>query len=126
VHRDIKLENILLNPLNFEPILGDFGCANSISQNYIQIGTRGFMAPEVMKGIKTKDVGKCDVFSIGIVAFIMLFGFEPFSHSYSGYWFTLIKMNKWKDFWQDRIVSDQFKDFFQSMINFDDENRFTI
>jgi serine/threonine-protein kinase ULK/ATG1/calcium/calmodulin-dependent protein kinase I len=84
------------------------------------------MAPEVMTGMKTKHVEKCDVFSLGILSFIMLFGHEPFSHSYSGYWFTLIKLKKWNDFWRDRNASEEFQKFFERMIDFDHENRFSL
>jgi serine/threonine protein kinase len=84
------------------------------------------MAPEVVTGKKVAQIGKCDVFSLGILSFILIFGFEPFSTNYSGYWFTLIKLNKWTDFWRDRTVSDEFKEFFEKMINFNNEDRYSL
>jgi serine/threonine protein kinase len=83
------------------------------------------MAPEVITG-KASSVAKCDVFSVGVMAFILVLAKEPFSRTYSGYWFTLVKLNRWSEFWQDRKASKEFQEFFQAATNFSSEERYSL
>ena len=80
VHRDIKLENVLLSSLlnNFEVKLADFGLA-SCSKKPLKdkCGSPGFMAPEVLEGGEYGS--KADVFSVGVVCFALLTGKLPFA-----------------------------------------------
>jgi len=84
-HRDIKLQNILLETRTSDAQvkLIDFGNAKRFSTikgadapSFRTIaGTTYAMAPEVFR----KDYDeKCDVWSLGVVAFIMLCGHKPF------------------------------------------------
>jgi calcium-dependent protein kinase len=80
VHRDLKPENILLETkkLGDHSIkLIDFGTANSIKKDKLtlQIGTAYYMAPEV---INQKYDQKCDVWSCGVILYILLCGYPPF------------------------------------------------
>lgn len=79
-HRDIKPENFLLykekDPDNIKLI--DFGLAKKLSENEIMNnpnGTAYYIAPEVLKGDYTV---KCDVWSMGVVLYIMMCGRPPF------------------------------------------------
>ena len=78
VHRDIKPENILLeDPSDYAAIkIIDFGsaCKNSAEMTGKQ-GTIYYMSPEVIKGKYTK---LCDVWSLGIVLYLLLSGTLPF------------------------------------------------
>jgi serine/threonine protein kinase len=82
-HRDIKPDNILFaNNSNFltEIKLADFGQASSFSpgQGLMQgiVGTPYYVAPEVLGG---KDYSeKVDVWSAGVIVYIMLSGVAPF------------------------------------------------
>ena len=78
VHRDIKLENILLGS-NGEAKLTDFGLSKMIGPNetcFEPFGTIGYAAPEIILG---KGYGKeVDIWSLGIVLFILLTGHTPF------------------------------------------------
>jgi serine/threonine protein kinase len=88
VHGDIKLENICFKYSNqlSEVVLVDF--SNSIffqsqsqsngplaPQQRKLIGTSGYIAPEVFKGQKITD--KVDIFSLGIILYILLYGVSP-------------------------------------------------
>lgn len=78
VHRDLKLENILMtdeNSMDFKII--DFGLAydgRSIQKR--KCGSPGYVAPEMLRNEEYNY--KIDIFSIGVILFIMLHGEHPF------------------------------------------------
>ena len=79
-HRDIKLENIMFDR-NGEIKMIDFGLAtkylsNEFSNMTDTVGTLYSMAPEVLEG-KGYDF-KCDVWSVGVVAYVLLSNQQPF------------------------------------------------
>ncbi|CAG9329416.1 unnamed protein product [Blepharisma stoltei] len=79
VHRDIKLENILMvsegNDYDFK--LADFGLSEEvIGSLYKKCGSPGYIAPEIITGIPYGT--KVDLFSAGVVLFILLTGKMPF------------------------------------------------
>ena len=80
-HRDLKPENILLSSMsdNFQLKLIDFGLSKVLkTMNGTmkgEVGTVYYMAPEVLKG---KYNIKCDVWSCGVILYIMLCGNPPF------------------------------------------------
>jgi calcium-dependent protein kinase len=78
VHRDIKPENILLTSkegLSLKII--DFDTATVFKKDYQKEmhGTPLYMAPEIVKGKYTE---KCDLWSSGMIMFIMLTGGAPY------------------------------------------------
>jgi len=84
VHRDLKPENILLEDAS-SPILEikliDFGTAKSYSPGEKlteRVGTIAYMAPEVLDDAIDSYTDKCDVWSIGCIAYILLCGEMPF------------------------------------------------
>jgi serine/threonine protein kinase len=82
IHRDVKLENILLD-LDGHAVLSDFGLSrmflpNELRKTYSRCGTLKYMAPEV---IRTNDGGydmAADWWSLGIVTYKLLTGVAPF------------------------------------------------
>ncbi|KAJ7977192.1 putative Receptor protein kinase [Quillaja saponaria] len=78
VHRDVSLNNILLES-EFEPRLSDFGTAkllSSDSSNWTSVaGSYGYMAPEFAQTMRVTD--KCDVYSFGVVALEVMMGKHP-------------------------------------------------
>lgn len=78
IHRDFKLANIYLDGHHL--IIGDFGFAK-IGQvtTASRVGTPFYMAPEVLFGqLKSPYTSKCDLFSIGVVFYRMVYGRLPF------------------------------------------------
>lgn len=84
VHRDLKPDNVILEHGTGRPILTDFGVAFSMSADPIRsesaraFGTPQFMSPEQALGELDLD-GRSDVYSLGVLGFLMLTGKLPFS-----------------------------------------------
>jgi len=85
VHRDLKPENLLLDAFSSTPQaevhikLIDFGTSCFYEDNQVLkkvLGTPFYIAPEVLKGSYDE---KCDVWSCGVIMFILLCGFPPFA-----------------------------------------------
>lgn len=79
LHRDIKLDNILLDSKG-EVKLGDFGVSKIVSENEIitdQWGTPAYIAPEILLDMGYKGYG-IDVWSAGVVLYAMWYGTVPF------------------------------------------------
>lgn len=78
VHRDLKLENILLNSDGFIKLI-DFGLAKTITGKDLaksKCGTPMYMAPELFdKTGHNKDV---DWWALGVLMYEMLVGKTPF------------------------------------------------
>ena len=76
MHRDLKLENIIISTTKNSTVLKiiDFGLATKIkSKDYIflKCGTPGFVAPEVFQTDEKMYNEKCDIFSAGIISYIL-------------------------------------------------------
>jgi len=84
VHRDLKLENFLYDNKNSDHLkLIDFGFSKIWDPHvkmHVSCGTLSYTAPEVLKKSYTN---KCDMWSLGVIAFILLAGYMPFSGSES-------------------------------------------
>lgn len=85
VHRDIKPDNILRDDLG-EFWLIDFGIARdlkskSLTATNANFGphTAGYAAPEQFRNLKRLVDSRSDLFSIGVVAYEMVHGFNPFT-----------------------------------------------
>ena len=72
VHRDLKLENILVDD-NLTLKIADFGfaCYKNIDALRSYRGTMTYMAPEIKEG-KTYSGKQVDMFSIGVILFIIV------------------------------------------------------
>ena len=82
VHRNLKLENIQVD-MNLNIKLFDFGYAtfNNTHRLNTMKGTVPYMAPEIIEG-KTYDGPKADIFSAGVILFIMMQGIFPFNSAH--------------------------------------------
>jgi serine/threonine-protein kinase ULK/ATG1 len=79
VHRDLKLANILVDK-NFTVKIGDFGFAHIMESNdtlmISTLGTPITMGPEVL--FRHKYNHKCDIWSLGVIIYQMIYGKPPF------------------------------------------------
>eukprot|EP00923_Selenidium_pygospionis_P016330 GHVN01028591.1.p1 GENE.GHVN01028591.1~~GHVN01028591.1.p1 ORF type:complete len:632 (-),score=169.41 GHVN01028591.1:124-2019(-) len=81
VHRDIKLENLLMTDLSVKGILkvADFSVATEFDMGSTlnrQLGTSYYAAPEIFSSRYNEKV---DVWSVGVVLYILLSGLPPFN-----------------------------------------------
>lgn len=77
VHRDIKLENVMLFDEHLTCArLVDYGLATRSTEMTEVCGTVGYMPPEMLRN-ETYDA-KCDVFSLGVTLFAAVAGYNPF------------------------------------------------
>ncbi|KAL7875002.1 hypothetical protein SRHO_G00059720 [Serrasalmus rhombeus] len=80
LHRDIKLENLLINPHTLAVKLIDFGCGDLIKKSGYDIfeGTTEYFPPEFfLKG--RYHAGPATVWSLGVLMFRMVCGYLPFA-----------------------------------------------
>lgn len=84
IHRDFKLENILVDR-NFNLKVCDFTLAKTFTEGsmvgvyYSHVGTERYMAPEIHEGKPYKG-NTTDIFAIGVILFVMVTGVMPFMH----------------------------------------------
>ncbi|KAK1284041.1 Phosphoenolpyruvate carboxylase kinase 2 [Acorus calamus] len=76
-HRDVKPDNVLFDSRG-RPRLSDFGSADFFAGGAMSgiVGTPYYVAPEVVAGRDYDE--KVDVWSAGVVLYLMLAGFPPF------------------------------------------------
>uniref|UniRef100_A0A2K6FJR5 Citron Rho-interacting kinase n=1 Tax=Propithecus coquereli TaxID=379532 RepID=A0A2K6FJR5_PROCO len=125
VHRDIKPENILIDRMGHIKLV-DFGSAAKMNSNKmviakLPIGTPDYMAPEVLtvmngdgKGTYSLD---CDWWSVGVIAYEMIYGRSPFTEGTSARTFSnIMNFQRFLKFPDDPKVSSEFFDLIQSLL----------
>uniref|UniRef100_A0A8C0L5I5 Citron Rho-interacting kinase n=1 Tax=Canis lupus dingo TaxID=286419 RepID=A0A8C0L5I5_CANLU len=125
VHRDIKPENILIDRTGHIKLV-DFGSAAKMNSNKmvsakLPIGTPDYMAPEVLtvmngdgKGIYSLD---CDWWSVGVIAYEMVYGMSPFTEGTSARTFSnIMNFQRFLKFPDDPKVSGELLDLIQSLL----------
>lgn len=131
LHCDIKPENILLGE-DFCPKVSDFGLSkmkkkdDMISRTHGVRGTRGYMAPEWIRGPVTS---KSDVYSFGIVLLELVAGMRTYEHQNSKleshqFYFPEWAFDKvFNEFNVDDILDPKIKQSYDSRSHFDMVNR---
>ena len=119
-HRDLKPENLLLlNETKNSPIkVIDFGMSKIYKENNDQmneyVGTAYYISPEILEG---KYDSKCDIWSAGVILYLLLSGCLPFDGENDEEVFNKIKSRKLEfpnKEWDS--ISDDAKDLIKGMI----------
>jgi len=130
-HRDLKPENLLLKDTTDEAIvkITDFGLSKIFSDDAqgevvmkTACGTPGYVAPEVLTHENYSS--QVDLWSIGVIVYILLCGFPPFYGDNDAQMFRKIKAGSYKflsPYW-DPISADA-KDFVSVLLVVDPKKR---
>ena len=126
-HRDLKPENILIDIKNRGTIkVIDFGTSHHYdSSNNVMhqlYGTPYYIAPEVLTGSYTEA---CDVWSIGVIVFIMLCGRPPFTGNSEDDILNKVRRGEWVFGHDFEKVSQEGKDFITKLMCKNVERRLT-
>jgi len=123
VHRDIKLENFLYESKADDAALKliDFGFAKVWDRDTLMMarcGSIAYVSPDVLTG--DGYTSQCDVWSLGVVVFMLLSGYPPF-HGTDAQIRAKIKGGKpnfnQTSCWQD--VSEEAQDFVRALLDKD-------
>lgn len=128
VHRDLKPENLLYFSQDEDSkiMISDFGLSKMEDSGIMATacGTPGYVAPEVLA---QKPYGKAvDVWSIGVIAYILLCGYPPFYDENDANLFAQILKGEFEfdsPYWDE--ISDSAKDFIRQLMCVDVERRYT-
>jgi calcium-dependent protein kinase len=126
VHRDLKLENFLYDHQSCNHLkMIDFGFSKHVDDTgrmKTSCGTLAYVAPEVLKRSYTKA---CDLWSMGVIVFVLLSGHMPF-HGDSDDQMKAIKRARYEfkpEHWAK--ISTTAKGFVQSLLELDPAKRLT-
>lgn len=127
IHRDIKLENILLCGDDLVPKITDFGLAVKLKspEDCIveAIGTPNYMAPEVL--MKKCYSYSADIWSFGVLIYTLFVGRPAFETTKINNTYRRIKDAVY--YFPDRVkLSNEAKDFIKSILVVDVNKRATI
>ena len=130
VHRDIKLDNIMISGNDYTLKYIDFGFATEKSNGYLTefLGTPNYAAPELH--LKKKYLGEYeDIFSLGVTLFIIITGHLPFILALpNDPLYRYIVYFDYFNYWKNRNikVSPSFMELFNNLIAFDPSQRPSI
>lgn len=141
VHRDLKLENLLLDS-EYNLKIADFGLSTTVESSYgggvmhTRVGTERYMPPEMLE--KNAYVGICaDLFAAGIILFVLVVGIMPTHKTAESndYLYKYIRKKEYEKYWTviskllNLDLSGISEDFFHlvtTMIKYDYKKRFTV
>lgn len=126
LNRDLKPENILLEQnKDFDQIkIIDFGTSLQFDSTKTldeKLGTPYYIAPEVLKKCYNE---KCDIWSCGVITYIILSGMPPFNGSSDQEIMKKVSIGKFSfsdPCWSN--ISDKAKDFITKLLTFDKDKR---
>lgn len=120
VHRDLKLENILLKKEEdgWTSKLIDFGLSKIKAPcSYMKrvCGSFQYVAPEVLKQRYNE---KCDIWSLGVIIFICLTGHFPFNHKKAkGVFDKILNQKQLFNSHERKTLSKHSRNFVHNLMN---------
>lgn len=128
VHRDLKPENFLfLDRTKESPLkIIDFGLAARCDDSTVlntKAGTPYYVAPQVLQG---KYTNKCDLWSAGVIMYILLCGYPPFHGENDTEILQKVKVGKYhfnESDWKN--VSMEAKDLIRHLLAYNPDDRYT-
>ena len=130
-HRDIKPENILFETKEDDSRIKiiDFGLARKHYANIEKpmgtlLGTPYYIAPEVLK--KRYD-NKCDLWSVGVIAYILLCGYPPFNGADNAAVHDAVRTGRYRFPSRDWSgISREARDFVRQLLQKNPSRRMTV
>ena len=128
IHRDIKPENIMITNREkngcLQVKLIDFGTAKIFEKGHQEnkyVGSSYYMAPEI---IKRKYDEKCDLWSIGVIMYILLTGRPPFDGNDDDEILENVKKGVFdKQSYPYPLLSSHSKDLINKLLQYDPKKR---
>jgi calcium/calmodulin-dependent protein kinase I len=128
VHRDLKPENLLLfSDDDLDIRICDFGLAKVVGSNTLiqtVVGSPNYVAPEVLQGMGYWK--QADLWSIGVITYILLCGYPPFASPDIRDLLDLIQSGVYEyeeEYWDG--ISDMAKNFIDHLLVTNPESRYT-
>uniref|UniRef100_A0AAR2L122 Citron Rho-interacting kinase n=1 Tax=Pygocentrus nattereri TaxID=42514 RepID=A0AAR2L122_PYGNA len=126
VHRDVKPENVLIDRTGHIKLV-DFGSAAKLTANKtvgafrLPVGTQDFLAPEVLSalsgGPQCSYGAECDWWSLGVIAYEMIYMKSPFTDGTSAKTINnIMNFQRYLKFPEEPKASPQFVDLVQSLL----------
>jgi len=135
-HRDLKPENLIYeddperNPRALVKIT-DFGLAKLLGHDELTglmktaCGTPGYVAPEILKGQEYTEA--IDIWSLGVILFILLCGYPPFADEVSSVLYQKIRQGVYSfssPYWDD--ISAEAKELVSKMLTVNPLKRISV
>jgi len=123
-HRDLKPENLLLEDKLLKLI--DFGLSNTWGKSgklRTPCGSPSYAAPEMILGEDDYYGSRVDIWSCGVILYVMICGFLPFEDPNTDKLYKKIIEGKYA---LPSFVSEPCKDLIRKIMNTDQEKRYTL
>jgi calcium/calmodulin-dependent protein kinase I len=129
-HRDIKPQNLLLLSPDDNALIrvADFGFARRVHMPESlthRVGTPTYVAPEILKNIPHDH--RVDLWSAGVVIFVLLVGYPPFLDENQTTLFQKIRNGEFEFIEEDwRHISCESRSLVEGLLRVDPNDRWTI